>query len=134
MVKLDEKSENDLLKYYSKLRERFSKRLPISKQEAVRLKVNTYYYSNPRTGEIEKNQYDNSSYEVLDLVLIDEGEGYVIDFVNMSNSEYPPEYSKINVNEGIRYDGHENMSDDAKSGENISENQADSQEEVENNA
>ncbi|ALP90313.1 MULTISPECIES: hypothetical protein [Clostridium] len=134
VVKLDEKSENDLLNYYSKLRERFSKRLPISKQEAVRLKVNTYYYSNPRTGEIEKNQYDNSSYEVLDLVLIDEGEGYVIDFVNMSNSEYPPDYSKINANEGIYYDGHENMSDDAKSGENISESQADSHEEVENNA
>ena len=52
----------------------------------------------------------------------------------MSNSEYPPDYSKINANEGIYYDGHENMSDDAKSGENISESQADSHEEVENNA
>ena len=71
---------------------------------------------------------------MLDLVLIDEGEGYVIDFVNMFNSEYTPDYSKISVNEGIHYDGHENMSDDAKSGENISENQADSHEEVENNA
>lgn len=131
VIQLDKKSENGLLDYYSKLRERFSKRLPISRQEAVRLKVNTYYYTNERTGEVEKNGHDN----ILDLVLIDEGEGYVIDFVNLLNSsEDIPDYSKIDVYEKPYYYEHKNMDNDVKTDEEIHHNELDSDKSVEDNA
>lgn len=131
VIKLDEKSENGLLDYYSKLRERFTKRLPITRQEAVRLKVDTYYYSNQRTGEVEKSRDDN----ILDLVLIDEGEGYVIDFINLSHSiDNVPDYSKIDVDEENYYYGYKNMSNDVISDEQIYDNELDSNKAAENNA
>ena len=93
IVDLDDDEENKILNYYMKLRERFSKRLPISKSEVVRLKVTQYYIDDQRTGKLEKQSYDDSSYSILDLVLVDEGEGYVIDFENLYNSQHNPKYN-----------------------------------------
>lgn len=95
IVDLDDDEENKILNYYIKLREKFSKRLPISRSEVVRLKVTEYNISDPRTGKLEKVQYDDSSYSILDLVLVDEGEGYVIDFENLYNSDYNPNYTDM---------------------------------------
>lgn len=130
VIQLDKKSEKDLLDYYSKLRERFSKRLPINREKAVRLKINTYYYTNERTGEVEKIRDDN----ILDLVLIDEGEGYVIDFINLlDSSENIPDYSKIRVDDPYYYE-HKNMINDVKTDEEIHHNELDSDKAVEDNA
>lgn len=95
IVELDDDEQNKILNYYMKMRERFSKRLPISKSEVVRLKVTQYYIDDPRTGKLEKQSYNDSSYSILDLVLVDEGEGYVIDFVNLYNSEHNPDYTVL---------------------------------------
>ena len=137
VLELDEKTENDLLNYYDNLRKRFSKRLPISREKAVRLKVNTYYIRNYRTGEMEKAEVDDN-YQILDLVLIDEGEGYVIDFINSFMDDSFPDYSKIDEDGYIyyegKYHGHDNMSDEDPSGGNISESDINSDEEVEGNA
>lgn len=99
IIDLDEKTKNDLLDYYDKLREKNSKRLSIAKKEAVRLKIQSYYISDYRTGELEPSKYNNA-YEVMDLILVDEGEGYVIDFVNNFDSNHIPDYSKIDVDAG----------------------------------
>ena len=95
VVALDEKTKTDLLDYYGTLRKKNSKRLPINRQEAVRLKIKSYYFTNYITGEIESNGSD----ETLDLVLIDEGEGLVIDFENRFSSDYIPDYSAMNIDE-----------------------------------
>ena len=139
VVELDENSENALLNYYNVLRQKFTKRLPVSREKAVRLKINSYYISNWRTGEMEANQTDGSD-EIIDLILIDEGEGYVIDFVNLFNSDYAPDYSKIDEYGNFYYEGKDyesqNMSDDSSNDENVAGNEKESNsgEEVEANA
>ena len=95
VVDLDEKTKDDLLNYYDTLRKKNSKRLPITKQEAVRLKIRSYYISNYMTGDLEMDDYD----EILDLVLIDEGEGFVIDFTNRFSTDYIPDYYEMNIEE-----------------------------------
>ena len=94
VIELDEKTQNDILNYYSILRERFSKRLPISNQKAIRLKVDTYYVKDYTTGEMEYANEDGL-YDILDIVLIDEGEGYVIDYISNYDDEYFQDYSKV---------------------------------------
>lgn len=98
VIDLDEKTENDILSYYSILRERFSKRLPITKQKVLRLKVDSYRLNDYETGEMERVGEDGL-YSILDIVLIDEGEGYVIDFVN----QYPDDKSIIDYSRVDRY-------------------------------
>ncbi|MGN0145273.1 MAG: hypothetical protein ACI398_09825 [Clostridium sp.] len=112
IVDLDDETENTILNYYGKMRERYSKRLPITKSKAVRLKVNGYYMSDYRTGEIKKNNNDDSFYTILDLVLIDEGEGYVIDYLNLYNSDHTPDYTNIHedyFHSGIIYQESNNI-------------------------
>ena len=78
--KIDDLSENQketILQDYNTLREKFSKRRVITKEEVVRIDVKSYdSYINQ--GKII---YSDPNKSKLDLVLIDEGEGLVIDYI-----------------------------------------------------
>lgn len=129
VVELDEKSKNDLLNYYGSLRKKITKAPPISREEAVRLKVNTYYISNYRTGEMEKSEMDNV-YQIIDLVLIDEGEGFVIDFVNNFTNDCIPDYSKIDEYGNVFYEGKDDIKKYHDIDEDLSQTENNTDEEV----
>ena len=81
---LSEKQKQSILQDYNVLRNQFTKRRVITKEEPVRLNVtayNSYYMEN---GTI---QYIDPQKLTLDFVLIDEGEGLVIDYIMQSNLE-----------------------------------------------
>ena len=81
---LSEKQRQAILQDYNVLRSQFSKRRAITTEEPVRLNVtvyNSYYMEN---GNI---QYNDPQKLTLDFVLIDEGEGLVIDYIMQSNLE-----------------------------------------------
>jgi len=84
--KVDDLSENQkqtILKDYDTLRDKFSKRRVITKEEVVRVDVKSYdSYINQ--GKII---YDEPEKHKINLVLIDEGEGLVIDYIMEYRSE-----------------------------------------------
>ncbi|WP_294156228.1 hypothetical protein [uncultured Clostridium sp.] len=129
VIELDEKTEADLLNYYGSLRDKITKAPPVSRKEAVRLKVNTYYMSNYQTGEMEKNEV-GGEYQLLDLVLIDEGEGFVIDFVNNFTNDYIPDYSKIDEFGNVYYDGKNDIKEYHDIDEDLSQTENNTDEEV----
>lgn len=80
---LNQNQKQSILKEYDTFRREFSKRRPIRKEEPVRLDVkacNTYM-------EQGKLRYSEPRELVIDLVLIDEGEGLVIDYIMERDSE-----------------------------------------------
>lgn len=80
---LNENQKQSILKEYDTFRREFTKRRPITKEEPVRLDVkacNTYM-------EQGKLRYSEPREFVIDLVLIDEGEGLVIDYIIEKDSE-----------------------------------------------
>lgn len=129
VVELDEKTEKDILNYYENLRRKFTKALPASKEEVVRLKVNLYHISNYRTGEVEKVDSDDE-YRMIDLVLIDEGEGFVIDFINDFKNDFIPDYSKIDKHGDIYYEGRDNIEEYHDINEDLSQTENNTDEEV----
>lgn len=129
VVKLDEKTEKDILNYYESLRKKFTKALPVSREEVVRLKVNTYYLSNYRTGEMEKSEIDDA-YQIIDLVLIDEGEGFVIDFVNDFMNDGIPDYSKIDEYGNVFREEKDDIEDYHDINEELSQTENNTNEEV----
>ncbi|AWK52267.1 hypothetical protein DIC82_15235 [Clostridium beijerinckii] len=78
---LDENQKQSILKDYNELRNNFSKRRAITKEEVVRLDAKLYY-ANINQGKII---YSDPNKRKIDLVIIDEGEGLVIDYI-MENS------------------------------------------------
>jgi hypothetical protein len=79
---LNETEKKGILQKYEILRSNFSKRRPITKEEPIRLTIDAYY-SDIEEGTVK---YKNAGEKLnLDLILIDEGEGLVIDYV-MENS------------------------------------------------
>ena len=78
--KIDDLSENQkerILQDYNTLREKFSKRRVITKEEVVRIDVKSYdSYINQ--GKII---YDKPEKQKINLILVDEGEGLVIDYI-----------------------------------------------------
>ena len=78
--KVDDLSENQkeaILKDYNTLRDNFSKRRVITKEEVVRIDVKSYdSYINQ--GKII---YSEPEKHKINLILIDEGEGLVIDYI-----------------------------------------------------
>lgn len=83
IIQLSEKQENTMVDAYNKLRENYSKRRPVSKTEAVRIKVQPYYIDYSEDGQDEYTPKDSMRY--LNLVLVDEGEGMVIDYISESD-------------------------------------------------
>ena len=87
--KVEELSENQkqfILKDYDKLRNKFTKRRVITKEEPIRLETNVYQ-SYIEQGKLN---YSKPKKRIIDLVLVDEGEGLVIDYI----MEYNPEQLK----------------------------------------
>ena len=87
--KVEELSENQkqfILKDYDKLRNKFTKRRVITKEEPIRLETNVYQSYR----EQGKLNYSEPRKRIIDLVLVDEGEGLVIDYI----MEYNPEQLK----------------------------------------
>lgn len=80
---LNEKEKNSILEVYNKARNNFTKRRPITIEEPVRLTVNAYSVKNIEKGIIK---YGEPIKLKLDLVLIDEGEGLVIDYINQTDA------------------------------------------------
>lgn len=74
---LNENQKETILKDYNILREKFSKRRVITKEEVVRVDIKSYdsYISQ---GKII---YDEPEKHKINLILIDEGEGLVIDYI-----------------------------------------------------
>ena len=74
---LSEKQKQSVLEKYDALRNKFSKRRVIKKEEVLRLDVDAYrLYGNQANASERKPEKLK-----LDLVFIDEGEGLVIDYV-----------------------------------------------------
>ena len=78
---IDEDLSNDdkqgILKEYNAFRNQFSKRREVTKEESVRIEAKAWN-SHIRNG---KSVYDDPRKLELDLVLVDEGEGLVIDYI-----------------------------------------------------
>jgi len=87
LEELSEKKKQSILQEYEEFRNKFSKRRVITKEEPVRLNV-TVYNSYIQDGTIKYNEPQNIK---LDLVLIDEGEGLVIDYIRQSNKDQADE-------------------------------------------
>ena len=69
-------------------------------------------------------------YQLLDLVLIDEGEGFVIDFVNNFTNDYIPDYSKIDEFGNVYYDGKNDIKEYHDIDEDLSQTENNTDEEV----
>lgn len=81
---LNETEKKGILQEYEKLRSNFSKRRPITNEEPIRLTIYPYYPATVQ-GTIK---YEKSTDKLnLDLVLVDEGEGLVIDYIIESNPD-----------------------------------------------
>ena len=132
IIELDEKTENDLLNYYNNLREKFTKRLPISSEKAVRLKVDTYHMDY-RTGEMELSEGEDF-YPILDFVLVNEGEGYVIDYIYRSDSNSLPDYSRVNEHGDLYRPGIDDKSYSIDEYKRMSEDRINKEQEVGDNA
>lgn len=130
VVDLDEKTESDFLNYYEGLRKKYTKKLPISIEKAVRLKVDTYSISSYYDDNYLK-QDDDVKEKFMDLILVDEGEGFVIDYLETFDSGNIPDYSKLH---GDRYMSEGYRKQYAEDQINLPENQSSVNEEVENNA
>jgi hypothetical protein len=74
---LKDEDKHGILKDYDKLRNQYTKRREITKEEPVRVNANAWY-SHMENG---KRVYSNPRKLELDLVLVDEGEGFVIDYL-----------------------------------------------------
>ncbi|ABR34055.1 hypothetical protein CLBKI_29670 [Clostridium beijerinckii] len=72
---LNEKDKSEMLSEYDGFRNNFSKRRPITREEPVSLIVDAYNYSSL------KEKDDRSQKLKVNLVLVDEGEGLVIDYI-----------------------------------------------------
>lgn len=81
---LNDKQKKSILKEYETLRNNFSKRHPITTEEAIRLKVDAYHYMYTGQGKLKYNEPQKIT---MDLVLVDEGEGLVIDYIREYNSD-----------------------------------------------
>lgn len=75
---LSESDKNSMLSEYEKLRLNFTKRRPVSIEESVSIIVNAYNYNSITQGNIE---YEKPQKLKINLVLVDEGEGLVIDYI-----------------------------------------------------
>ena len=85
VIKLTDEQQKAIINDYTKLREKFSKRKPISKTEAVRIKIKPYYMEYADDGEEKYTQMEGLVY--MNLVLVDEGEGMVIDYISESREQ-----------------------------------------------
>ena len=74
---LKDEDKQGILKDYNTRRNQFTKRREITKEEPVRVNANAWY-SHMENG---KRTYNNPRKLELDLVLVDEGEGLVIDYL-----------------------------------------------------
>jgi hypothetical protein len=72
---LNEKDKSEMLSEYDGFRNNFSKRRPITREEPVSLIVDAYNYSSL------KEKDDRSQKLKVNLDLVDEGEGLVIDYI-----------------------------------------------------
>lgn len=81
---LNEDDKKNMLNEYEKRRLNFSKRRPITMEEPVSLIVNAYYY---RSMTLRNIEYEKPQKLKLNLVLVDEGEGFVIDYILDSTYE-----------------------------------------------
>jgi hypothetical protein len=70
--------KSSMLSGYEKLRTNFTKRRPITREEPVSVIVNAYNYRSITKGNIE---YEKPQKLKINLVLVDEGEGLVIDYI-----------------------------------------------------
>lgn len=79
---LNEKQKQSILKDYDTFRNNFSKRRVITEEEVVRVDVKSY------DSYINKGKiiYSEAQKSKINLVLIDEGEGLVIDYIMENNS------------------------------------------------
>lgn len=78
-----EKQKQSMLEKYDALRNKFSKRRVIKKEEVLILDVNAY-----RVYRNQANTIENKPEKIkLDLVLIDEGEGLVIDYITTRHEQ-----------------------------------------------
>lgn len=74
---LKDEEKQGILKDYNTLRNQFTKRREITKEEPVRVNANAWY-SHTENG---KRVYSDPRKLEIDLVLVDEGEGLVIDYL-----------------------------------------------------
>lgn len=81
---LGEKQKRSILKEYEQFRGEFSKRRAITKEEPIRLNATVYNNYYEMNGTVE---YGNPQKIKLDFVLIDEGEGLVIDYIMENHSD-----------------------------------------------
>lgn len=86
----DEKQE--ILKEYNTLRNEFSKRIEIRKEEPVRIDAKAWH-SRIENG---KKVYSNPSAFQIDLVLVDEGEGLVIDYIREKHNVKIDDNKEVN--------------------------------------
>ncbi|HEX9026162.1 MAG TPA: hypothetical protein VF839_06825 [Clostridium sp.] len=94
--KVEELSENQkqsILKDYDKLRNEFTKRRVLTKEEPVRVNVNVCY-SHMEQGKIT---YREPRKLKIELVLVDEGEGLVIDYINEIRSDESSEDGNVDA-------------------------------------
>lgn len=85
IMKVDDNIKNSILYQYNQYRSSFSKRKPIDRAEVVRIKALPYYH-NYSDNQIEYVPYNNAEY--MDIVLVDEGEGLVIDYMRNFSEEH----------------------------------------------
>lgn len=83
IVQLSEKQENTIVDRYNSLRKNYTKANPVSKTEAVRIKVQPYYMEYSGDGQEKYIQRDDLVY--MNLIFVDEGEGMVIDYIKESD-------------------------------------------------
>jgi len=80
IVQLTDNQQKDIIDEYNILRKNYSERKTISKTEAVRIKVQPYFSKFDEYGQ--KEYIPDNEFVYLDMVLVDEGEGMVIDYIN----------------------------------------------------
>lgn len=85
IIVLTDDQQKAIIDEYDKLKQSYSKRKPVSKTEAVRIKVQSYYTNYSEEGEETLKPSDHLRY--MNLVLIDEGEGMVIDYISETDEQ-----------------------------------------------
>lgn len=85
VIELTDDQQKAIIDEYNKLKQSYSKRKPVSKTEAVRIKVQPYYRHYSEDGEETVEPRDHLIY--MNLVLIDEGEGMVIDYISETDEQ-----------------------------------------------
>lgn len=84
-IKLTDEQQQSIINQYNKLRLSYSKRKPVSKTEAVRIKIQPYYTGYSEEGQEVYEPQDQLVY--MNLVFVDEGEGMVIDYISESSEQ-----------------------------------------------